>query len=49
MLTALSMTLCPKFASEGTAGLNLCAHCALLIDEIDKISQKIDEDMHKLK
>ena len=41
--------LCPKFVSEGTADLNFCARCALLTDEVHKISQKIGEHRHKLK
>ena len=44
-----NVILCPKFVSEGKAGLNFCAHCALSIDEVDEISQKINEARHKLK
>ena len=43
------MLLQPEFVAEGTAGLNFCARCTLLIDEVDELSHKIGENRHKLK
>ena len=43
------MLVWPEFVAEGTAGLNFCVHCTLLIDEVDELSQKISENRHNLK
>ena len=45
----LTLLLWPKFIVEGTAGLNVFARCALLIDEVDELSVKASENQDKLK
>ena len=42
------MPLCPRFVSEGMAGLSSCAHCALLNDEVDEFSHKVSENRQNL-
>ena len=43
------MLLRPEFVAEWTAGLSLCAHCALLTDEVDKLSHKIIDNRQNFK
>ena len=40
------MLLLPEFIAKGMAGVNFCAR-AMLIDEVDKLGQKITEIKHK--
>ena len=39
----------PEFIAEETTGLNFCNCYALLIDDVNKLGQKISENTHKLK
>ena len=41
--------LWPEFVAEGTADLNFCTCYVLPIGEVNKLSQKISENRHKLK
>ena len=45
----LYIFLWPDFIDEGTAGLNICVHFALSIDEVNVLSQKISKKIEKLK
>ena len=41
-------TLWPEFVAKGMVGWNFCTCCALLIHEVDKLSQYISKNTHKL-
>ena len=42
------MLLWPEFTGKGMADLNFYTHCALPIDVVNKLSQKMSENRHNL-